>query len=448
MRLDFGIDVHHVTRIEGHGNVKVRVENGRLLDCRWEIVETPRFFEAILKGKRYDVAAPITSRICGICSVGHSLASIRATERAMGIPVSEQTAKLRLLLKHGETIASHVLHVFFLVSPDLFSKDSVLPLLRSHPQLVMTGARLKKLGNDICTAIGGRQTHPQSCVPGGFTKLPGKSELSSLRKRITGAIRDLKIDMEAFKPLSIPGRRKEEEFAAHFESLLLMDLYPFPGFERETEFVSLKGEGEYPFIGGKLISSDGVIREEDDYLSMTNEFSVEHSTAKWTRLSRGSFAVGALARFNNNYLLLSPGAKEAARELGLHPISHNPFMNNVAQVVECIHCFEDSSRIIDELLDSRLEMESIEIKPEAGAGVGAIEVPRGILYHSYEYDEKGRIVRANCIIPTNQNHANIQLDLEALVQEFHEKGCAPADIERLAEMLVRAYDPCVSCSVH
>lgn len=424
MKVDFNIDVHHVTRIEGHGNIKVKVKDGKLIDCQWEIIETPRFFEALLKGKKYDVAAPLTSRICGICSVGHSLASIRATERALKVPVTPQTQKLRQLLMHGENIQSHALHVFFLVAPDLVNENSVIPLIQSNPDLVVIAAMLKKLGNDICTLVGGRQTHPQSCVPGGFLKVPRKSELQVIKNRIFRAIADLKKSAEVLKTL------------------------PLPDFVRETEFISLKGVKEYPFIGGDLVSTDGVQKAEDDYRAMTNEYTTKQSTAKWTKLSRKSFAVGALARLNNNYEFLSPLARQYAEEFKLRPVCHNPFMNNIAQFVECFHSCEDSVRLIDELLESDLKPEKVDVKVQAGHGVGAVEVPRGILFHDYEYDKTGRIVKANCIIPTNMNHANIQHDLEELVKKLSDEGVYSSRIEKLSEMLVRSYDPCVSCSVH
>jgi coenzyme F420-reducing hydrogenase alpha subunit len=77
-----------------------------------------------------------------------------------------------------------------------------------------------------------------------------------------------------------------------------------------------------------------------------------------------------------------------------------------------------------------------------------VEAPRGILYHEYEYDAEGRIVRADCVIPTTQNHANIQADLEDLVKQKVGPRTTDEDLELLCSMLVRAYDPCISCSVH
>jgi coenzyme F420-reducing hydrogenase alpha subunit len=181
---------------------------------------------------------------------------------------------------------------------------------------------------------------------------------------------------------------------------------------------------------------------------MTNEYVDSRNTSKWCRLSRASFAVGALARFNNNYRLLHPEAVRLSEKFGLAPVCHNPFLNNVAQLVECLHVTHDALRLIDDLVqDDPREMMTV-VTPRAGEGVGAVEVPRGILYHHYEYDDDGYIVRANCVIPTTQNNANIHLDLPALAGKYAVDGMTDERLELLCSMLVRAYDPCVSCSVH
>jgi sulfhydrogenase subunit alpha len=161
---------------------------------------------------------------------------------------------------------------------------------------------------------------------------------------------------------------------------------------------------------------------------------------------RESYAVGALARININYDHLNPLAKKAAEELGLKPICCNPFMNTVAQIVETIHEVEEGQYVVERLLQSGVREEKILVEAKAGQGVGAVEAPRGLLIHDYSYDENGRIVKANCVIPTNQNHANIQQDLEALVQRNLSKS--EKNLRLLCEMLIRSYDPCISCSTH
>jgi len=424
MKINLNVDVHHLARVEGHGNIRISVRDGKLEEARWDVVETPRYFEVMLKGKHYTSAGILTARICGICSISHCLASLRATENAFGIAIPEAAAELRLLAKHGETIQSHILHIFFLAAPDFLNLPSVLPLLETNPGIVHLARRLKGLGNRLCDAVAGRTTHPVSLQVGGVARMPSREQLLPLRDQLARSTEDLEAAVELFLTLEIPE------------------------FERETEFVSLKDDGTYPFIGGGLISSDGVEHGEEEYREMTNEYVEKNNTSKWCRLSRNSFAVGALARFNNNHASLHRPAREAAAKLGLSPVCHNPFMNNVAQLVECVHVVQDSIRIIDELLEVNTAVTMAPVEPRAGEGVGAVEAPRGILYHHYRYDQEGRVLSANCVIPTTQNNANIQHDLAALAKQFAVEDMTDEKLELLCSMLVRAYDPCISCSVH
>ena len=173
------IDVHHVTRVEGHGNIVVEIVDGELKECRFDVVETPRFFEAMLRGRPYAEASHITSRICGICATGHATASLRASENALGVELSEQTQLLRKLTFHGEILDSHILHVYMLVAPDFLGVGSVIPLATSHPDVVLRALRMKKLAGDICAAVAGRHTHPIAMTVGGFTHFPKRKRARS-----------------------------------------------------------------------------------------------------------------------------------------------------------------------------------------------------------------------------------------------------------------------------
>jgi coenzyme F420-reducing hydrogenase alpha subunit len=121
-------------------------------------------------------------------------------------------------------------------------------------------------------------------------------------------------------------------------------------------------------------------------------------------------------------------------------------MNTVAQVAESVHVCESAIELIDRILSKGLVNEKVKVKVKAGKGVGITEAPRGMLIHEYEFDKNGKCLAADMCIPTNCNHANIQKDMEKFVPEIIDEG--EDAVRQKLEMLVRAYDPCISCSTH
>jgi sulfhydrogenase subunit alpha len=429
---DLDIKVEYVTRVEGHGNIVVNVKEGKIEKCEFHVVETPRLFEGMLRGRSIFEAQHITSRICGICSCGHSLASIQAAEDALGVVPTEQTVKLRKLLLDYEFLDSHILHVFLLAAPDVLGVKSFVPLIATHNQTVRQVLRLKKAVNDVCDILVGRHTHPISAIVGGWTKLPSKKDIDAQIKILESMVPDLG------------------------EALKLAKTLTFPDLTRETEYVALvSDDGEYPLLNGDIGSSRGKRVNKKDYKQSTNEFIDPRSSAKFTKWSGDSVFVGALARFNLNSEKLRPEAKALAKELGLKPVCNNPFMNTVAQVVETVHCYYHALDILKDLQKNGLDYsqkltvgvnEKGAVPVRAGTGVGSVEVPRGILHHCYETDAAGMIKKADCIIPTNQNINNIEHDFTKFLPEILTQS--KEEITLKLEMLVRAYDPCISCSAH
>jgi coenzyme F420-reducing hydrogenase alpha subunit len=257
---------------------------------------------------------------------------------------------------------------------------------------------------------------------GGFTHFPSREQLEDLRERLIAARPDVEATVELFTQLKLPA------------------------FERDTEYVALRTKGEYCYIDGEIASSDGGTFPLREYRKVTNEYLVQHSSAKRTKHKRESYMVGALARFNINFDELHPKAKSAAAAIGLKPKVTNPYLNTAAQVVEIVHCAEDAIRLCDVLLKRGIAWED-PAKPArmSGEGVGACDVPRGTLFHNYAIAD-GLVTGANCIIPTGQNLNNIEADMRALVPTLLDRK--PPEITLALEMLVRAYDPCISCSTH
>ena len=423
---EVSINVEHLTRVEGHGNIVLNAKNGNVKKVEWQVSEAPRFFESFVRNRPFNEISHLTSRICGICSIGHALASLKATEDAMDIKISKQTELLRKIALHGENMQSHILHVGYLVAPDLFKVGSVFPLISSAPETVKKIIKLHRLANEMSELLCGRTTHPISLVPGGFSEIPSEKQLHDLKQRLVD---------------SLPT-------CTDVANVILDNAHMLPDFTRETEYIGLTSKDEYALYDGIIGSTDTGSHPVKEYESVVNEFVVPQATAKYCKHHRESYMVGALARFNLNADLLSPAAKELAKKFDLQPINYNPFMNNIAQIVEYVHSVEDSIELIDALLDKGLDCSEKPAKfvIKQGRGVGAIEVPRGILFHDYTYNKEGICTKANCVIPTNQNHNNIQKDMEVFAPDLLDKS--KEEITLNLEMLVRAYDPCISCSTH
>jgi sulfhydrogenase subunit alpha len=418
------IHIHHLTRVEGHGDITVRIRNGTLEDVRFSVVEAPRFFEAFLRDRNFREVTHLASRVCGICAVSHRGAALKATEAAFDVAISEQSHLLRRLAFHGEILSSHILHIYFLAAPDYLGVPSLLHRVAEDRDMVLRAMRLKSTAYDLCKWVIGRHTHPVAMKVGGFPFVHNIGELGPLRERLVAGLADIR------------------ETAALFAS------FSFPQFERETEYVSLSHPEYYAFYDGDILSSDGHRIPAPRYREVIREYLVPYATAKYARAHRPEYMVGALARINNNFHQLSPLAREMADMTRLTVPCFNPFMNTVAQIVESAHCLEEGIQIIDQLIEGGVfaEDERTEVTPRSGSGVGAVEAPRGILFHEYEYDSAGKCLSANMVIPTAQNLGNLEADLRAYTPgmlHLEQDGIAHS-----LEMLVRAYDPCISCSTH
>ncbi len=418
------IHIHHMSRVEGHGDIHARIREGAIEEIKFSVVEAPRFFEVFLKGKHYAEAVHIVSRICGVCAVSHRLAGLKAAENAFGVKVSRQTERLRRLALNGEILCSHILHLYFLCTPDYLGVSSVFPLAESDPETLKRAIRLKRLGYEICAVTAGRHTHPTGMETGGFSFVHSEKALQDLKKQLEDAIEDIEAAVEFFR------------------------LVTLPSFERETEYVSLKNQDRYAFYDGRLYSSDDVSALSIQYRDLIKEYTVSHSNARHARWRRPEYMTGALARLNNNQEQISLLGRGAMSALNLNTPLHNPFLNIYAQIVECAHCVQSSIELIDKILDNgiRKSDELTVFQPRKGRGVGAIEAPRGLLLHDFEYDGDGICTDVNLVIPTAQNMANLEADMREYATEIIDQS--ESEIARRLQMLARAYDPCISCSVH
>jgi len=415
------IKVDTLARVEGEGALFIKLAGERLLDVKLKIYEPPRFFEAFLRGRRYDELPDITARICGICPVAYQMSAVHAAEQAFGITIEPRIKALRRLLYCGEWIESHALHIYMLHAPDFLGYEDGIALAADHPDKVKAGLEAKKTGNDLMTVIGGREIHPISLCVGGFYKAPPRQELAKLIDPLKRA-RDIALDTVRW----VKG-------------------FDFPGFAQDYEFVSLRAANEYPICEGRLVSNKGLDIAIDDYLDHFVEKHVSYSNALHSILrARGSYHVGPLARFNLNFDRLPGSIQQLAVESGAAVPCLNPFQSIVVRGLELVYACEEALRIIEEYEPP--EMSRVPVVPKAAVGHGCTEAPRGILYHRYEFDGAGSVKTARIVPPTAQNQKRIEEDLRAFIPQLI--GQPDGEVTWRCEQAVRNYDPCISCATH
>ena len=415
------VTVPGLTRVEGEGGFEVVVHDGQVIGARLDIYEPPRFFEALLRGRRYTEVPDITARICGICPIAYQLSACAAMEDACGVQVTEPIRALRRLIYCGEWIESHALHIYLLHAPDFLGYESGIHMARDHPDLVRTGLRLKKAGNRLMDVVGGRSVHPINVRVGGFYRAPDRREL-----------RGLIADLEDARQVAL-------------ETISWVATFTFPDFDQDYQFVSLRHPTDYPITEGRVVSNRGLDIAVSEYDEHFVEQHVPHSTALHSQLrDGGTYFVGPMARYSLNSGLLPPDVTAAARAAGLGATCTNPFRSIIVRAVETLYACHEALRLIE--VYEPPDPPSVEVPPRQATGFGSTEAPRGLIYHRYRIAADGTIEDAKITPPTSQNQRAIEADLRAFVQDRLDLPHAQLTWE--CEQAVRNYDPCISCSTH
>jgi sulfhydrogenase subunit alpha len=415
------IDVPALARVEGEGGLYIGLKDGKAVEIRLDIYEPPRFFEGFLVGRFLQDVPDLTARICGICPVAYQMSSVTALEKALGLEVSPAVYGLRRLMYCGEYIESHALHIYLLQAPDLLGQPSALDLAAIAPQVVKDALRMKKIGNEILKAIGGRSVHPVNACVGGFYRWPEAAPLKKVLPELEWAL--------------------EAAIVAVKWAVTL----PYPELELDYEFVALHHPDEYGVINGEVWSSKNSKLSVEEYETRYLEEHVRHSNALHGHTKEGgNYLVGPLARLNLNHAQLLPEAQKALQDSGIKLPITNPYKSLIARAVELVHFYEEAIALIKAYEPTGPA--NLQLKLKAGEGAGASEAPRGLLYHRYKVDEHGRVQFAKIVPPTAQNLPRIEEDLFALAPQIIEMSQEKATLT--AEHLVRSYDPCISCATH
>lgn len=423
------IVIDHIARIEGHAGFIGKIINGKITEAKIETQEGARLFESLLIDRHYFDAPVITARICGVCPVIHMLTSIKAIENAFEIDPSPLTIALRQLMLAGQTIQSHTLHLYFLVLADYFNTESGIEFAQKYPEDAKKFLALRDFGNRIIEVIGGRTIHPLTPKIGGFTKLPDNKKLAKL-------LAETPQNMAAAKKL-----------------LNVISGIPLPKFSRSTNYVAMHDNIGYLPYEGLISSTQNHPMSAEKFIKIIRETETINTPSKRAKIHSKDYLVGALSRLNLNSKKLNQEAAVELKKLDVPIPCFNSFYNNIAQALEIVHLMEEVKNLLDEYLSEINSFElneiNVQYKPRSSYGVGALEAPRGTLFHAYKIDKNGLIASTNIITPTVQSLANLEKDLKVWLEIRQRGSQINIEEEKKAVMrLIRAYDPCITCATH
>lgn len=417
------ISINHLARVEGNGGITATIDGKVVTNVKFSLYEGPRLIERLTLGKTPEEDVNIVPRICAICSVSHKYTALRAMENALSVKVPPKAALFRELMHLGEMIESHSLHTYYLALPDYVGFPNAIAMASKFDLEVKIALEMKEFGNHIMKKASGRFIHGENPVIGGFGKYPSEEELVWIKCRAIQFMPFVLKTVELFCGLDYPNCPEEETVYACCNP----------------------DKNEYGLTGDEIILSTGKKIGKDDYKNLTNEFVVPHSYAKRSRYNKKPYSVGSLARVN----ILGERLKGEARKMYHKHFNRrwkkNPLFNNAAQALELLYAFERVPKIIDKMLKLP-DPPLVEYTKKEGKGTGIVEAPRGLLIHSYEISD-GLVSHTDIITPTAQNAEDIERYCHIAAQKFLYRGEEDKIRDRI-ELIVRAYDPCISCSAH
>ena len=418
------VKIESLARVEGHGGITVNFKEGKLSNVTVDVHEGPRLLETIAVGRTPSEVVSMACRTCAICTLSHRYAALRAMEKALEITIPPKAQLMRDLMHCGEMIESHALHVFLLALPDYLGFPSAVHMVPEFAAEVTAGLRVKKFGVRLMELTSARPVHGENPVIGGFGRYPSKDELLKFKYEAESLIPDAERGVEILRNLRQPTYMEE--------GMTFMCVKP--------------SHDRFGWMGDRILTSTGEEFNVWDYRKLTNERVVPHSMAKRSRYQNKPYAVSALARLN----LLGDRLDGAAGEHFRHCYNlswiRNPMYNNIAQAIEAVWALEEVPRVIDQIIAIEEDPAIVPPSREMGAGSGAVEAPRGTLYHHYEV-ASGKVVSADIITPTAQFLDMLETHIRVAAENLVKEGDTDK-IELKLEMVARSYDPCISCATH
>lgn len=446
------IFISPVTRIEGHANITIEMDdNGNVSDALFHVNEF-RGFEKFCEGRMYTEMPTITPRICGICPTSHTLASVKACEMIQGIQPTYTANLLRRLMHIGQNLSSHALSFFHLSSPDFLlgydsdpAKRNILGIAEKYPDIALRGIRLRKFGQELSERITRKKIHIMGIVPGGMAYPLTEDNRKALLAWIPEAIETVQAGIGIIKKF----HEENAEMVASFAT-------------SPTLYLGTVGpDGEHELYDGKLrfMDADGTILQDQllpqQYLEFIAERSVNWSYLKYPYykpfgFDKGFYRVGPLARLNVASRMRTALAQrefELFKQMNDGKPVHGAFYFHYTRLIEALSDVEDAERILNDL-----QVTSTHIQHHGRwnyeEGIGSSEAPRGTLFHHYKTDETGKLKMVNLLIATGQNNPSMNRSVLEVAKQYVKGDDIKEGMLNRVESTIRCYDPCLSCSTH
>ncbi len=446
------IVIDPVTRIEGHSKITIQLdENGSVADAQFHVTQY-RGFEKFIEGRPFYEMPGIMGRICGICTISHSMASAKACDQIMAVSVPYTARKLRRIVNLASILQSHALSFFYLTSPDFLlgmesnvRKRSIFGLVESHPEIARDGVRLRRFGQQMIEWIAGKRLHPTWIVPGGV----GAPLTDEIRQRILaeipGIYQLLRRNIDWFKR-AMEDYQQEIRTFGNFPSMFmgLVDNRT-GGLEMYSGILRIMDER------GNIIEPGFKPKEYASYIGEAVEpwSFMKFPYFKGRGYPEGIYRVGPLARLNIVDTCGTPRANQEWAEFRQldRRVVLSSFYFHYARLIECVYAVERIEQLLEEPDILNKKVRAIA-EPNRSEGVGVTEAPRGTLIHHYKVDDQGRITWANLIVSTNHNNLAMNRSVQQVAHRYVDGANLTEGMLNRVEAVIRAYDPCLSCSTH
>ena len=445
------IVIDPVTRIEGHAKITIHLDDeGKVAETAFHVTQV-RGFEKFTEGRPFYEMPAITARICGICPISHLLASVKACDAIMSVRIPPTAAKLRELLHCGQIMQSHALSFFHLSSPDMllgFDSDparrNVIGVIEDHPALAKDGIALRKFGQQVIESLAKERIHPSWTVPGGVNApldhvardriLAGLPEAKAIALRTIGFFKGV---VDQF----------EDEIANFGNAPTL-----YAGLvDADGNLQLYDGGMRFVDASGKIVVDQ---MAPQDYQQYIGEATMPYSYLKAPYFKplgfpNGIYRVGPLARLNAATRCGTPLADVEFAEYHerFGKVVDSSFHFHYARLIEIIYALERMETLLNDpsILDRH-------VRATAGVnaleGIGIAEAPRGMLIHHYKVNEDGAITWANLIVATGHNNLAIGRSVDQVARRYIDGAKMQEGMLNRVSAVVRAYDPCLSCSTH